>query len=217
MVFFWCFTIAPYKMRHVVSTALTSLWVSKVFKFIQILFCFQNQSNWAKLPVIFFLLRELHVQLFHHSRLHFLVNFSDCGIIKIVTTGKKKTNLRKQTFLFFHRWTQMWGLSDNTDVYANLNIFWVSSKVSPTKAQSNMMICSLMLVRSVKGKITRLSIAPSGPVVFCFTAFTKNKKREGARDFTDGGIEPKSGEKDRSWEILRPARGKVHGKTVEGG
>lgn len=52
-----------------------------------------------------------------------------------------------------------------------------------------------MLVRSVKGKITRLSIAPSGPVGFCFTAFTKNKKRKGARDFMDGGIEPKSGKK----------------------
>lgn len=86
----------------------------------------------------------------------------------------------------------MWGLSDNSNIYVYLNIIRVSSKVSLTKAQSNMMIRSLELVLSVMGKITRLSVCPSGPAGFCFTAPTKrgkDQKRKGVRTFTDGGIE----------------------------
>jgi len=97
-----------------------------------------------------------------------------------------------------HSQTQMWGLSDYGKIHVNLNIFRVSSKVSLTIAQSNMMICCLKLVWSVKDKITRLSVSPSGPVGFCFTAFTKRgkkQKRKGERDFTDGGVEPESEKK----------------------
>lgn len=68
-----------------------------------------------------------------------------------------------------------------------------------------MMICSLELVLSVMGKITRLSVSPSGPIGFCFTASTKrgkDQKGKGERDFTDGSIESESEKKDRSWETL---------------
>lgn len=61
-------------------------------------------------------------------------------------------------------------------IYMYLNIIRVSSKLSLTKAQSNMMSRSLELVLSVKGKITRLSVSPSGPVGFCFTGPTKRGK-----------------------------------------
>ena len=83
-------------------------------------------------------------------------------------------------------------LSDNCNIYGYLNIIRVSSEVPLTKAQSNMMIPSLELVLSVKGKITCLSVGPSGPAGFWFTAPTKrgkDQKRKGVRDFTDGGIE----------------------------
>ena len=74
-----------------------------------------------------------------------------------------------------------------------LNIIRESSKVSLTKAQSNMMIRSLELVLSVKGKITRLSVSPSGLVGLCFTGPTVPKeektRKERERHFTDGGIE----------------------------
>lgn len=73
-----------------------------------------------------------------------------------------------------------------------LNIIPASSTVPLTKAQSNMMICSLQLLLSVKGKITRLSVSPSGPSVSVGPALpkeekTRKEKRE--RDFTDGGVE----------------------------
>lgn len=70
------------------------------------------------------------------------------------------------------------------------------------------------------GEITRLSISPSGPAGFCFTASTKRgeKKKEQKREiFTDGGIEPKSEKRDRSWEILQPAGDRVNHTTVEKG
>lgn len=87
----------------------------------------------------------------------------------------------------------MWGLSDDCSIYAYPKYNRASSEVSLTKAQSNMMIRSLESVLSAKGKITRLSVCPSGPSGFCFTAPTKrgkDQKGKAARDFTDGGIEP---------------------------
>lgn len=78
------------------------------------------------------------------------------------------------------------------------------SKVSLTKAQSNMMIRSLELLLSVMGKITCLTVSPSGLIGFCFTAPTKRgnpKKRKKKRDFTDRRIEPESANRDRSQEM----------------
>lgn len=135
--------------------------------------------------------------------LDFSANFSNCGVIKSVTVSLY--NLR-------NTWENTWRKQEfhstllNTDVafvwqqhyivyiYMFLNIIRESSKVSLTKAQSNMMIRSLELVLSVMGKITCLSVSPSGPFGLFFTGPTKRgkdqkRKKERERDFTDGGTE----------------------------
>lgn len=92
---------------------------------------------------------------------------------------------------------QIWGLSDNSNIYTYLNIIRVSCKVSLTKAQPNMMICSLELVLSVKGKITRLSVSLLCLSVSVSLLLPKEEKtrEERERDFTDGGIELEEWEK----------------------
>lgn len=62
---------------------------------------------------------------------------------------------------------------------------------------------SLELVLSVKGKITRLSVSPSGPVSFCFTGPTKRRqdqKRSGEKTSRLEGLSWKIEKRGRSWE-----------------
>lgn len=85
-----------------------------------------------------------------------------------------------------------------------------------------MMIRSLELVLSVKGKITRLSVSPSGPTGFCFTAPTKrgkDQKRKGVRDFTDGRNEVEEWEKTRIMAkgfVKQEKPSFIHRKAIKG-
>lgn len=68
-----------------------------------------------------------------------------------------------------------------------------------------MMIRSLELVLSVKGKITRLSVSPSGPVGLCFTGPTKRGKDQ------KGKAESLHGWRDRAGRVRKETG---HGKRT---